>query len=73
MTNNLIDGQQNAGSNSFLAIDAFKQVFDAMAQLFGFFPDADSSGGNRLQAPPPTDVLGNTSTQVWDSPGLNQS
>ncbi|MCJ1261797.1 hypothetical protein MMC22_001665 [Lobaria immixta] len=59
----LIDVQQNSGGNTFLAIDAFKQ----------FFPDIDPFGGSRLRAHPAADVLGNTFTQDWDTPGLNQS
>ena len=55
MTKLVIDLQQNAGGNSLLAVDAFKQ----------FFPSIDPFGGSRLRDNSFTDALGNTFTQLW--------
>ncbi|KAF7508487.1 hypothetical protein GJ744_009200 [Endocarpon pusillum] len=63
MTKVVIDIQENSGGASFLAIDTFKQ----------FFPSVEPFTGSRLRAHPRADVLGNTFTQYFNNPAINES
>ncbi|KAL9109652.1 MAG: hypothetical protein Q9227_005689 [Pyrenula ochraceoflavens] len=63
MTKVLIDLQGNTGGDTFLAIDTFKQ----------FFPNIDPFLGSRLRAQPKAQVLGNTFTQFFDDPSINEA
>lgn len=59
----LVDVQQNAGGDTLLAIDAFKQ----------FFPSIDPFAGSRLRAHPAANILGNTFTTYYNTQSLNDS
>lgn len=59
----LIDLQSNAGGDTLLAYDTFKQ----------FFPAIEPFGGSRMRAHATADVLGNTFTNVYDTEPLNET
>ena len=63
MTKVLVDLQQNAGGDTLLAYDTFKQ----------FFPAIEPFGGSRMRAHPTADVLGTTFTDHYDTQPLNET
>ncbi|KAL9095721.1 MAG: hypothetical protein Q9165_002153 [Trypethelium subeluteriae] len=71
----LVDVQQNGGGDTFLAIDAFKQVHDtsssapvnALLNSQQFFPDNSPFAGSRMRSHSEADILGETITQYWNT------
>ena len=59
----LIDLQQNAGGDTLLAYDTFKQ----------FFPTTEPFAGSRMRAHEAADVLGTTLTDEYDTQTLNDT